>query len=39
MIAVEPNREYEHTFDGYADNFQKALEFAAAELRRELAGD
>ena len=36
VIAVEPSREYENTFEGGEDPFQAALEYAAAELRKEL---
>jgi len=34
IVAVEPNRDFEHTFDGGDDPFMAALEFAAAELRK-----
>lgn len=32
VVAVEPNRDFEHVFDG-DDPFQAALEFAAKQLR------
>lgn len=38
VLAIEPNREYENTFTGGADPFMAALEYAAAELRREMDG-
>lgn len=36
VIAVEPSREHENVFDGGDDPFMVALEFAAAQLRKEL---
>jgi hypothetical protein len=36
VIAVEPSREYENVFDGGDDPFSAALDFAAAQLRKEL---
>lgn len=33
VLAIEPNREYEHVFDG-DDPYTDALEFAAEQLRR-----
>jgi hypothetical protein len=39
VVAVEPNREYEHVFDGSDDDFERALAFAADQLRKELAND
>lgn len=33
VIAVEPNREFEHVFDGGGDPFMEALEYAAKQLR------
>jgi hypothetical protein len=33
VIAVEPNRDFEHVFEGGADPFMEALEFAAKQLR------
>lgn len=33
VVAVEPNRDYEHVFDG-ADPFGEALEYAAEQLRK-----
>lgn len=32
VVAVEPNREFEHVFDG-PDPFMAALEYAAKQLR------
>ncbi len=37
-LAIEPDREFEHVFGG-PDPFTEALEFAAAELRKELCGE
>lgn len=34
VVAIEPNREYEHCFTGGADPFWEAVLFAAAELRK-----
>lgn len=33
VIAVEPNRDFEHVFQGGPDPFMEALEFAAERLR------
>jgi len=33
VLAIEPNREFEHTFEGGADPFMEALEYAAKQLR------
>jgi len=38
VLAVEPNREYEHVFEG-DDPYTAALMYAAKQLRKELAGD
>lgn len=38
VIAIEPNRSYENVFEGGADPFGEALKYAAAELKKELAG-
>lgn len=35
IVAIEPNREFEHTFEGGVDPFQEALEYAAKQLRGE----
>lgn len=37
VVAIEPNRDYEHTFDGYDDDLMSAIEFAAQRLRGEVA--
>ena len=39
VVAIEPNREFEHVFEGGKDPYQEALEFAAAELRKDLEDD
>lgn len=36
VVAVEPDREHEHVFEGGLDDFGAALNFAAAELRKEM---
>lgn len=33
VVAVEPNREFEHVFEGGKDPFMEALEYAARQLR------
>lgn len=33
VVAVEPNRDYEHVFDGQEDPFMAALEYAAKQIR------
>lgn len=33
VLAIEPNREFEHTFEGGSDPFMEALEYAAKQLR------
>lgn len=33
VLAIEPNREFEHTFEGGKDPFMEALEYAAKQLR------
>lgn len=33
VIAVEPDLKHEHVFEGGADPFQEALEYAAKQLR------
>lgn len=35
VLALEPGREYENIFEGGPDPFWEAVEFAAAELRKE----
>lgn len=37
VVAIEPNREYEHTFTGGSDPFWDAVKFAASCLRKEMA--
>lgn len=37
IVAVEPNRDYEHVFEGGKDPYMEALEYAAQQLRKELA--
>lgn len=37
VLALEPGREYENIFEGGPDPFWEAVEFAAAELRKENA--
>jgi hypothetical protein len=32
-LAIEPNREYEHVFEGGSDPYWDAVEYAAKELR------
>jgi hypothetical protein len=39
VIAIEPNREYEHVFTDNADDFMTALEYAAKQLREGSADD
>jgi hypothetical protein len=39
VVAIEPNRDYEHIFDGGVDPFWDAVEFAAAELRKGVGND
>jgi hypothetical protein len=33
VVAIEPNRDYEHVFEGGDDDFMAALEYAAKQLR------
>lgn len=33
VVAVEPNRDFEHVFEGGKDPFMEALEYAAKQLR------
>lgn len=35
VVAVEPNREFEHVFEGGPDPFWAAVEYAAKQLREE----
>ena len=35
VVAVEPDREFEHVFEGGADPFWQAVEYAAKQLREE----
>lgn len=33
VVAIEPNREFEHVFEGGKDPLMEALEYAAKQLR------
>lgn len=33
VLAIEPSREFEHTFEGGSDPFMEALKYAAQQLR------
>ena len=39
VVAIEPNNEFEHVFTDGVDPFDAALQYAAAQLRNEEAGD
>ncbi len=33
VVAIEPNREFEHVFEGGSDDYWAAVEYAAKQLR------
>lgn len=34
IVAIEPNRDYEHTFEGGEDPYWEAVQYAAEQLRK-----